>query len=60
MEMWLPLLSEYGFPIMITLYLLHRIEKKLELLNDSVNQLALVLQRFPFADETKKQLKFKA
>ncbi|UTW71024.1 YvrJ family protein [Anaerobacillus sp. HL2] len=27
MEMWIPLISEYGFPVMVTLYLLHRIEK---------------------------------
>ncbi|MEI5906714.1 YvrJ family protein [Bacillus spongiae] len=26
----LPLISEVGFPIIVTLYLLHRIERKLE------------------------------
>ncbi|OIJ14282.1 MULTISPECIES: YvrJ family protein [Anaerobacillus] len=40
MEIWIPLISEYGFPVMITLYLLHRIEKKLDTLNDSMTQLA--------------------
>ncbi|RXI96383.1 YvrJ family protein [Anaerobacillus alkaliphilus] len=40
MEMWIPLISEYGFPVMITLYLLHRIETKLDTLNASINNLA--------------------
>ena len=43
MEMWVPLISEYGFPIMVTLYLLYRIEKKLDILNDSVNHLSAAL-----------------
>lgn len=60
MEMWLPLISEYGFPVMVTLYLLYRIEAKLDLLNDSVKQLAAILQTIPNADETKKQLILKA
>jgi hypothetical protein len=60
MEMWLPLISEYGFPVMVTLYLLYRIEAKLDLLNDSVKQLATILQTISNADEPKKQLKLKA
>ncbi len=36
MEHWISLMSEVGFPIIITLYLLHRIEKKLEAINDSL------------------------
>jgi hypothetical protein len=60
MEMWLQLISEYGFPVMVTLYLLYRIEAKLDLLNDSVKQLAAILQPIPIAGETKKQLKLKA
>ncbi|MGO4889431.1 YvrJ family protein [Anaerobacillus sp. MEB173] len=39
MEVWLPLISEYGFPIVVTLYLLHRVEKKLEAVNQSVIEL---------------------
>ncbi|MFC0472231.1 YvrJ family protein [Halalkalibacter kiskunsagensis] len=39
MEMWLPLLSEFGFPVMVTLYLLHRIENKLDMVNQSILQL---------------------
>ncbi|MDE5413989.1 YvrJ family protein [Alkalihalobacterium chitinilyticum] len=39
MEMWLPLLSEFGFPVMVTLYLLHRVEKKLDLVNQSIERL---------------------
>ncbi|QOY35292.1 YvrJ family protein [Anaerobacillus isosaccharinicus] len=45
MEMWIPLISEYGFPVMITLYLLHRIEVKLDTLNDSIKSLAQSLQQ---------------
>ncbi|QOY35279.1 YvrJ family protein [Anaerobacillus isosaccharinicus] len=45
MEMWIPLISEYGFPVMITLYLLHRIEVKLDTLNDSIKSLAHSLQQ---------------
>jgi hypothetical protein len=60
MEMWLPLISEYGFPVMITLYLLYRIEAKLDLLNESVTNLAVILQGSTLAEETKKQFKLKA
>jgi hypothetical protein len=60
MEMWLPLISEYGFPVMITLYLLYRIEAKLDLLNESVTELARVFQGTTLGEETKKQLKYKA
>ncbi|QOY38238.1 YvrJ family protein [Anaerobacillus isosaccharinicus] len=45
MELWIPLISEYGFPVMITLYLLHRIEVKLDTLNDSIKSLAHSLQK---------------
>ncbi|OIJ15242.1 hypothetical protein BKP35_05175 [Anaerobacillus arseniciselenatis] len=51
MEMWIPLISEYGFPIMITLYLLHRIEKKLDLLNESMQQMAINLKRPSFSEQ---------
>jgi hypothetical protein len=39
MEQMLPLISEVGFPIVVTLYLLHRIEAKLTILNDSIQGL---------------------
>ncbi len=39
MEMWLPLLAEVGFPIVVTFYLLHRIEAKLDTLNESIQLL---------------------
>ncbi|MCT8139136.1 YvrJ family protein [Anaerobacillus sp. CMMVII] len=60
MEMWIPLISEYGFPVMITLYLLYRIETKLDLLNESFNKLAMVLQGNSSTDELNKPLKLKA
>lgn len=39
METWLSLISDVGFPALITLYLLHRVEKKLDNLNDSITAL---------------------
>ena len=39
MESWMSLVSEVGFPVMVTLYLLHRIELKLDTLNDTILQL---------------------
>ncbi|MFY0759382.1 YvrJ family protein [Metabacillus dongyingensis] len=39
MEQWIQLVSEVGFPIMVTLYLLHRIESKLDTLNASIQML---------------------
>lgn len=35
-QLWLSAIGEYGFPIVITFYLLYRIEKKLDKLNQSV------------------------
>ena len=61
METWIPLISEYGFPVMITLYLLHRIEKKLDLLNEAVNHLATALLKETAPTiEPKKQMKINA
>ncbi|MDQ0483873.1 YvrJ family protein [Guptibacillus hwajinpoensis] len=39
MESWMSLISDVGFPIVVTLYLLHRIEEKLDTLNDTILQL---------------------
>ncbi|MBM7661750.1 hypothetical protein JOC85_002553 [Bacillus mesophilus] len=39
MDQMLPFVSEVGFPIVVTLYLLHRIEAKLTMLNDSIQGL---------------------
>ncbi|WP_349410232.1 YvrJ family protein [Pseudalkalibacillus sp. SCS-8] len=36
MEQWISVMSEFGFPVIVTLYLLHRIEAKLEALNQSI------------------------
>lgn len=58
MEMWIPLINEYGFPVMITLYLLHRIERKLDILNESMQQLAIILNNPSFPEDgLSKQLK---
>jgi len=39
MDLWLSILSEFGFPIVVTFYLLHRIEEKLDLLIESIYEL---------------------
>lgn len=39
MEALLPFIQEVGFPVVVTLYLLHRIEGKLDRLNNSILEL---------------------
>jgi hypothetical protein len=39
MEQFVPLISEVGFPIVVTLYLLYRIETKLDLVVQSIQNL---------------------
>ncbi|WP_280769344.1 YvrJ family protein [Salipaludibacillus daqingensis] len=41
-QLWLSAISEYGFPVVITFYLLYRIEKKLDTLNQSVLKLQTI------------------
>ncbi len=36
MEELMSFVSDVGFPILVTLYLLHRIEAKLDILNDTI------------------------
>ena len=45
MEQLLPYISEVGFPIIVTLYLLHRVEGKLDVLNESVTGLPHQLEK---------------
>ena len=39
MDQILPFVSDIGFPIIVTLYLLHRIETKLDTLNETIIEL---------------------
>lgn len=39
MDIWLQLVKEVGFPIAVTLYLLYRIEEKLNLVINSIKEL---------------------
>jgi len=39
MEAWVAFITELGFPIAITFYLLHRIEGKLDMLNETIRLL---------------------
>jgi hypothetical protein len=48
MEQLLPFVSEVGFPVVVTLYLLHRIETKLTMLNDSIQGLPAELRELVY------------
>lgn len=39
MDIWMHALSEFGFPMTITFYLLYRMEKKLDRINESILKL---------------------
>ncbi|HAQ07150.1 MAG TPA: YvrJ family protein [Bacillus bacterium] len=47
MEQLIPFISEVGFPIVVTLYLLHRIESKLDTVVQSIQSLPMRLQERP-------------
>ncbi|MBU9711433.1 YvrJ family protein [Evansella tamaricis] len=53
MEIWLSIIGEYGFPIAVTFYLLYRIEKKLDQINGTMNDLGkLMLYGKPIPSST--------
>ncbi|MCM3638707.1 YvrJ family protein [Sporosarcina luteola] len=42
------LISNFGFPIVITVYLLHRFEKKIDTLVENINKLSNAIEKqFP-------------
>ncbi|QFT89818.1 YvrJ protein family protein [Bacillus sp. THAF10] len=43
MEQWWTWVSEVGFPIVVTFYLLHRIEQRLDSVSKSLQKLSLQL-----------------
>lgn len=43
MEDLILLIKDVGFPVVVTVYLLYRIEGKLEMLNNSIQSLPLML-----------------
>lgn len=45
MDQWWTWISEVGFPIVVTFYLLHRIEQKLENVTKSLQQLPYQLSK---------------
>ncbi|AQX54444.1 YvrJ family protein [Priestia flexa] len=42
---WLSFVSDVGFPIVVTLYLLHRIEAKLDMVVTSIQKLPYELEQ---------------
>lgn len=44
-------IANLGFPIAITLYLLIRMESKIETLSNSINQLTLTIEKMEFKDK---------
>ncbi|GAA0453151.1 YvrJ family protein [Alkalibacillus silvisoli] len=45
MEAWVNWVPDVGFPILVTFYLLHRIEKKLEQLNKSIMKIPSLIEQ---------------
>ncbi|KXG43933.1 hypothetical protein U473_07880 [Tepidibacillus decaturensis] len=46
MEQWIPMIGEVGFPIIVTLYLLTRIEGKIDVLSHSITELTNSINKF--------------
>jgi hypothetical protein len=42
---WMSMISEVGFPIMVTFYLLNRMETKIDQLSQSINDLTMSLNK---------------
>ncbi len=42
---WMSMISEVGFPIMVTFYLLNRMETKIDQLSQSINDLTVSLNK---------------
>ncbi|QDZ99704.1 YvrJ family protein [Lysinibacillus fusiformis] len=36
MEQWLSMISDIGFPILVSFYLLHRVEEKLDAIHEAL------------------------
>ena len=47
MEQWLPFIQDVGFPILVTFYLLHRIETKLDSVIESIQTLPVKMIEEP-------------
>lgn len=41
---WVSMIGQVGFPILVSVYLLHRMEKKLDQLSQSIQELAMTLK----------------
>ncbi|WP_099354517.1 YvrJ family protein [Fredinandcohnia onubensis] len=55
MDQLLPFIQEVGFPVIVTFYLLHRIESKLDSVIDSIQMLPNSMKAEP-PFETKKNI----
>jgi hypothetical protein len=42
---WMSMISEVGFPILVTFYLLNRMETKIDQLSQSINDLTISLKK---------------
>ena len=47
MEQWLPFIQDVGFPVVVTFYLLHRIETKLDGVIESIQTLPVKMNDQP-------------
>ena len=46
MEEWITSVSNYGFPIVVSIYLLIRLETKLDYLTESIHELTIELKKY--------------
>lgn len=53
MEEWISIIGNVGFPIVVTLYLLHRIENKLDGVIVAIEKLPQQMKRYETPHETK-------
>jgi len=44
-EQWLNLIGNFGFPIVVTFYLLLRFEKKIDHLTEAINKIATTIEK---------------
>ncbi|WP_453996187.1 YvrJ family protein [Bacillus nitroreducens] len=56
MEHLLPFIQEVGFPVVVTFYLLHRIETKLDSVIDSIQMLPQNMKADQSSYESKKNI----
>lgn len=50
MESWLAIITDVGFPIAVTFYLMHRLEGKMDLLIESIHTLPSSIHKVAYEE----------